>query len=335
MMEYWEKKFKDYFSIKENRVFSYRIWNDMVFGSVSQGEKRKILRDFNLYNNKFFELFDRIVEESEKKGYSAIIYPTIVSFSNAKNFFLNEEKNPTREEIFQFLYLVGTGVFSGGFVVNLLGGNQENWERFINTLKKDEAAILRGDQKTLNIKGLDLNYISSYLNVNVKIPWDKRHIFIFAFINFFVVWWLKEKEGRMIPRPSNISEFMAEKGIDNSATLVLFEFSKSEKNKVYFYPRINQFINKWYSEFLVSGKKEDIFLPQFLFSFLIFDKEFRDLSRNYLDQFLYFLLRGNVNGELLEKLVQLKVKSSIKNRKNNKKVYPVKFVDKFYAKLNK
>jgi hypothetical protein len=86
------------------------------------------------------------------------------------------------------------------------------------------------------------------------------------------------------------------------------------KRAVDLIPRAREFMNRWYSDFIAYETTEitDPPLGRFLSSLYVRGSE---ESENALDKFLFYLLRGEVNGEILEELINLKVEESMKKTK--------------------
>lgn len=330
----WETKFKEFFEKESNKNYAYPIFSSFIFGQIKHGEIREILNDPESYKQNFFQIFE---DFAKKKEYSASIFPTLIAPKEASNFFLEGEKKPEREEIFRFLYLISTGIYHSNMVINLITKEEDKWEDFLSQLKSEASLIILNDNR--QVKGINLNILKEKLGINIPlIPLVRniflfmRNIFLFTLINFFVVWWLEEKNKIQIDSLEEIGKELIKIGISNDAVLVLFEKPRGEKTKVFFYPRLNRFIQKWYLDYLTTMNDENNYLPKFLFSLLDFSDE---RSIDYLDKFLYFLLRGNANGEILDKLLNLKIKRNIDLRKSKKQIYPILKTSKFFEIINK
>lgn len=334
----WETKFKKFFEKESNKNYAYPIFSSFIFGQLrgsSGGKIREILDNPESYLKNFFQLFEDL---AQKKEYTASIFPTIISSKEAINFFLPGEKKPNREEVFQYLYLVSTGIYHRNIIINLITEKENKWESFLSKLKSEESFIIltknenqQSKKPSISVE-INFNTLKKYIGCNIPFIPLERNIFLLTIINFFVVWWLKEKNKIKINSLEEIGKVLTSKiGLSDNAVLIVFEKRRNEKTKVFFYPRLSRFIQKWYSEYLKTGKEEDNYLPKFLFSLVDFDDE---RSINYLDKFLYFLFRGNVNGEILEKLLNLKTKLIINLRKEGKQVFPILEVSKFCRAIN-
>ncbi|MEM3473832.1 MAG: hypothetical protein QW735_04515 [archaeon] len=334
----WETKFKEFFEKESNKNYAYPIFSSFIFGQLrgsSGGKIREILNNPESYKKNFFQIFEDLILKEE---YTSSIFPTLISPKEASNFFLREEKRPNREEVFRYLYLVSTGIYHRNIIINLITEEEDKWENFLSKLKSEEAFIIlkvnenqQSKKPSISVE-TNLNTLKKHLGCNIPFIPLQRNIFLLAIINFFVVGWLKEKAKIEISSLEEIGKVLASKiGISDDAVLVVFEKRGNEKAKVFFYPRLSRFIQKWYSDSLTTGEEKNNYLPRFLFSLVDFDD---DRSIEYLDKFLYFLFRGNVNGEILEKLLNQKIKLIIDSRKESTPVLPILEISKFCRAIN-
>lgn len=324
----WEIKFRKFFEEEKNRIYSYHLFSKCIFGQFKEGEVKDILDDNKKYlSEDFYKLFEYVVKEAEKKkSYSASIFPTLISINLAKNFFFRNEKIPTRDEIFYYLYMISTGVFYNNFVINLITPNENAWLNFLDKLKSEESFILL-DSNDKKAKGIQLSSLVKYLYIGTtRIPRVRRNILVFILINFFVVWWLRENKNIRVNSLEETNEVLVNEGLDERAALIVFEYGK-EKRKFFIYPRINEFIQKWYFKYLKSGDERDLFLPRFLFSLVDFRNE---QSINDLDKFIYFLIRGYVSGELIDRLIRNKINQIRDNKENSRVVSTIKNAKDFF-----
>lgn len=326
-MGYWENKFKEHFSKIENRIFVYSLISNLLFGHFTTGEKRKKLNNVDFYLKNFFPLIEELY--FQKLDYQTSIFPTFISYDRGKNFAFRSEKKPDKEEVYRIIYLMLTGIYipSSNLLISMDSSEESLWESFTKHLKKEENAVVIKDPKNDLPAGINYRFIYEYLKFK-GFPLGYPHIFTFAFLNFFVVWWLKEKEKIKISDPFTIGKELTKKGLSDDVNLIVFYFSKEAGNKVYFFSKLNSFIIKWYGDYLLSSEDKDLILPNFLSNFLIFDKKYKDLSFHTMEKFVYYLLQGYVNGELLDKLIRLKVDHSLKTSRK-----PLFLTDKFYEKL--
>lgn len=324
----WEQKFKKFFDKDSNKQYAYPIFSSFIFGQINNGKIRKILSDPQSYKQRFFEIFEELIN---KKEYSASIFPTLIAPREALNFFLREEKKPDREEVFRFLYLISTGIYHSNIIINLITKEENKWNDFLSQLKSETSLIILNENQQL--EGININILKEKLGIKIpRIPLN-RNIFLFSLINFFV-WWFKQNSQTQIDISEEIAKAMekigielAKIGITEDAVLVLFEKPRGEKRKVFFCPRLSKFIQKWYLEYLTTMDDKNNYLPQFLFSLVDFDDE---RSIDYLDKFLYFLFHGHVNGEILDKLLNLKIKKVVDLKKERKQFYPILQAVKFF-----
>lgn len=323
IMGEWEAKFREFFKNDTEKRYARDIVKKL-FGQFTTGELAEKMKKMyeDSYEKNFFSIFDTFAENIEnKKEYSASIFPTLISPDKGANFFLKNEKKPDREELFYFFYLLATGIFCDKYIINL-DTNSDAWYSFLQKLKREESFIFSKNKEGVKYnQGIRTDILSSYLSPSIKyIPRPiTSNMFVFMMINFYVIWWLQENYDLKIKDEFALPEYLEDIGIDDTATLYIFEYASKdrnarEKNKIYIYPKINKFINQWYAKYLSSHNEDDLFLPKFLSSFLINDDQFKDKLLKYLDKFLYYLLRGHVNGKLLDQLVNLKIDLYLKNK---------------------
>ena len=79
------------------------------------------IRKNGSFIDKIETVIEYLVEESamRKKRYTASILPTIITPEQAPNFWFKNEKEPTGNEIYKFLFLLLTGLYQGNYVINL------------------------------------------------------------------------------------------------------------------------------------------------------------------------------------------------------------------------
>jgi hypothetical protein len=263
--------------------------------------KQKVIRDPNKIWNGIELLKDEILRNEE---FTASVVPTIVSSDRARSFLFEGEKKPTEEGIYRWLHMLLSGLYSGAHVLNLInldeGARREFRECLIN------AQVMFADQR-----GIDARKLMKICHG--AMPWNE-HALAFLFLNYFL-YWLREQT------KANLSEeeykkFLDDIGLPRSlledykitdeTTLVLFIIPPRGKREMHYFPRLRSFIQRWYSDFFSDPKLRYPPLGMFTSSLYIRDKEYRDLSEHLLNKFIYYLLQGRINGELLEKLIVLK-----------------------------
>ncbi|RLG16573.1 hypothetical protein DRN69_00490 [Candidatus Pacearchaeota archaeon] len=264
---------------------------------------------------KIEEICEFIVEKALKEGYSALIVPFIVSKEQAPNFYITEEK-PREEELWWWLYHLLTGIHYRDFAVNLANIPKEINEEFRKYLINENFLIFEAEKS-----GLNINEMLSRLEVPKGIPL-KEFILGFIFVSYFAKFWRnwKEKEniagtmGKEIPR------------ITDEASLVIFVLPR-QKKRIYVLPKLRKIISYWYSDF---SEKDIPQISKFIFSFYIADKNYKKESAGLLNKFLYSFLQEYINGELLEKSIELKTSYELKKKG---RIYGISNAKQFFSKL--
>lgn len=311
-MGYWEEKFRNYFQSRANKLYARSILMTLFGHYTTDKEVKDKFSDIESYLNSFFDFIEYLY--FRKRLYQTGLFPTLVTVEKGVNFYLKGEKELDREEAFQMIYLLLTGVFisKNKVIVNLLSSNEEGWRRFVDLLRREEAAVVKDDQNG-GITGIDYNFIYKFLGVK-EFPIDYPNIFVFSFINFFVRWWFKEKNRVKVSDIFELSKEIENKGLDDSTVLVYIQVPKKAGRRVYFFSKVNRFLTQWYGKYLLSGDEKDIFLPRFLSNFVIYDKKYKDKILTSLDKFIYYLLNGKINGELLDKLINFKLSFELSSK---------------------
>jgi hypothetical protein len=110
-------------------------------------------------------------------------------------------------------------------------------------------------------------------------------------------------------------------GVDDSISLVFFNIPK-QKKEMHIFPRLKDFIVKWYYDYLTGA--EDVDLLFFLSSLYVTDKDYQKISDAVMNKFIYYLLRGYINGELLTDIISIKIRYELKDKKRG--IYPIQRV---------
>jgi hypothetical protein len=253
------------------------------------------------------EICDAIVEKALKEGYNALAIPSLVSVNLAPNFYIFKEE-PKEEEIWWWLYHILTGVFFGDNVLNLVNIPEETREGFREYLINENLLITGHSSNIRSIQKIfHIPMGSSELN-------EYEFISGFLFLSTFVKFWMGQKRKEVTARDFEI-EF--NKKVTEDTTLLIFSLSR-EKKKVYFFPKLNSLISKWFSDVLSSNEKEVQITPlisSFLFSFYIRDTKYKKITGSLLNKFLYYFLSGHIKGDILSALVTVKATYELGKKK--------------------
>lgn len=254
--------------------------------------------------------------------FSASIIPTIISARRARNFLFSNERKPTESEIYYWLYLTLSGLYSGPIIVNLTNVGEKAKDDFVKDIRSQE--IIVKSNKAINWKKL--------VKICGPMPF-REYTFAFVFLNYFVYWYrekLKEKLKRE-EYQKKLSEMgvtqvvMSDLGVADEACLYVCVVRG--KRTMDFIPKVKEFISRWYSNFFSNPDLEYPPLGRFLSSLYVIGSE---ESAEIMNKFLYYLLRGEINGELLEKLTILKADNILKNEKR----WGIFEASNFFSKLD-
>jgi len=273
------------------------LTNQYTTGELAE-IRRKISEDTSKIREGIEFLKNKILKDRE---FSASIVPTIVSSDRARNFLFANEKEPTEEEIYYWLYMILSGLYSGTYVLNLINVDEKAKDNFRSILISNR--VMFSDKR-----GVDRKMLAKVCRGPIP---SGEHVFAFAFLNYFMYWQKKQMKTEFRKREwgDMLDEFGLPRSlvenwrITDETTLVIFDLPR-EKRKMYYIPRMKDFIQKWYSNFFLDPKME--YPPLGMFVSSLYTREYRDISSSLLNKFLYYLLQGSVNGELLEKLTSLK-----------------------------
>lgn len=322
----------NYLSDKGNCRYSMPIIRNLTQQHLHDPEIQALKTD----SDNALHICKLLVDRSlASKRYDASLVPTIISPQMAKNFYLKGEKTPSEDELYEFLYSILTGVYKGQYVVNLTNAPQKIMTDFRDSII-NENKIIFDSKKDREALGIRLNTFSSlFLYPRFKPPITEL-TFPFLVLSYFLCW-LKERSRSRPELLAHLKEvglegiIETELGIRDDTTLVIYVLSR-DKKKCYLISRLKGFILKWYKNYL-DGLEEFPYIVNTLFSMYITDKNYRDLSSDLLDKFLYYFMEGYVNGELLDKMTILKLEYELK--KKNEKIYSISYAKEFFEKLSK
>jgi len=264
---------------------------------------------------KIEEICKFIVEKALKEGYSALVVPFIISKEQAPNFYITEEK-PREDELWWWLYHLLTGIHHRDFVLNLTNVPKEINEEFRRYLINKNFLIFEGERS-----GLNINEMLSRLEVPRGIPL-KEFILGFVFLLYFAKFWRDWKEKEKVAE--SVKKKIPE--ITDEASLLIFILLR-QKKKVYVIPKLRKIMLDWYNDFSERGIPQ---ISKFIFSFYAADKDYKEESASLLNRFLYYFLQDYVNGELLAKLIELKMNYELKKRG---RFYGIANAKQFLSKL--
>lgn len=290
-----------YLSDRLNRKYSAEILRRLLqqrfrkgMYVIGKGSQAKRFSQMDLYT-KSFEVCNSLVAHVKSKGYDASVVPTMISNELAPNFRI-QETLPNEGEIWRFLYLLVTGLHYRDFVVNLDKVPPELTKAFRQALIKNEYLVFQQDFTGLNV---------SKMFSDLKVPKMPSEEFIFSFLvlTYFIKFWKERKQYEELLEYLPSSYRMVDyPPLSDEATLVVFSLPR-EKKKMFMFSRLQSLIARWF----IDDSNDVPSIAKFVFSLYIPDKKYRDKSVGLLNKFLYYLLRNEVNGDLLDKLIVDKI----------------------------
>lgn len=328
-MSSYKERLESFLSEKSNREYAFPIVQGLTV-QYTTGKIARLKREKG--SEGILEVINEVIKDAlEERRYTASIFPTIISPEKARNFYIGKEGGPTEEEIHKFLYLLVSGLHYGGeFVINLDNVADEARKDFRDGLINEKMLIL---PSVKGRGGIDIARLLSGISaIRKSFPRLSEFIFAFLLISYFSSWIreeIKRKGWSEVLAKMGLESTLGLLGIRDDVTLIVFRLSKGEKKKVYYIPKLKDVLVKWFSDY-IGGREGKLAVVDFIFSLYVADEKYRDISSETLNKFLYYFLNGYVNGELLSKLIQLKIKCELEREG---RVYGVLNAKEFFSKL--
>lgn len=288
--------------------------------------------------DRLLEIFTFLAEKSIKnRTYDSSIIPTTISQIQAPNFYFSNECL-NEEEIFRILYLIFSGIYYEDYVVNIDNVEESIRQSFREYLINEKLLIF--DKKDSKTKvGIDTRKLLTEIGVKTSVKFvkgSKEFIFSFLILSAFVEWIRRKtieiEKKQKIMKFLDLPYLLKELKISDDIQLVIFVLSK-EKKKIYFIPKVKNIIIKWYGNYL-TGEEDHISIAKFIFSNYISHKDYNKTSLSLLNKFLYYFLSGHVNGELLNKLINLKISYELRSKNNRVFGFPYRSAKNFFRYLS-
>lgn len=277
---------------------------------------------------KYKKIIEHIVYDCcyKEKRYTASLIPPMISIDKARNFYIGSSMFPSKDEAYKWLYLLITGLIYQDKIVNLDNISYDLQEDFRRFLIDENFLILRKEKQ----KRIGIN-LSRFREIFEKItlPSNKEFVFGLQILSMFAHW-IKSKAPKRIKIISEmgLQDLFRDLTLNEETALVIFVVPRTKKS-MYFFPRINTVILKWFGKYITHEEKIPAIL-EVLSSLYIHDKKYRDRCGDLINKFTYYLLNGYVNGELLSNLINIKTSYSLKEKQ---RVYGVKSIDEVYKLL--
>ena len=234
------------------------------------------------------------------KEFSAAIIPTIVSSGRARSFLFSNEKEPSEDEIYLWLYWTLSSLYSGNNLMNLVNVDEQGKRIFKEELMSHEILIA-------NSRGIDLKRLYKECPVPISAG---EHTFAFSILNYFLFWCKKRLMEEKIEKakiPDFLELYISRWKISDDAGLMVFYVPARKKSRLHFFPGLRSLIRNWYADYLREPDVKPPYLGRFMASLYISDRDQRIKSAALVNKLAYSLLRGEVAGDILEKNVLLKV----------------------------
>lgn len=300
------KKLNEYLRKEVHRISASAIF-DRLTRQCTAGKIKEIKKKIRGGELEYLQQGIEYIKNSilGKREFIAYLVPTVVSYEKARSFLFSSEKEPTEEDVYNWLYLLLTGMYGISqrnlFVVNLLNVREEMKSKFFKGLVHDGIFIPKKG-------GMDLKRLSAICQG--PMPFIGEHTFAFLYLNYFINFCkerIQEESEKYDLQKWGLAGLLDDLGVTNETTLLSIEIpSRGEKSKMYFVPKVAEFATRWYSEFFSNPDIKYPQLGRFISSLYVIHPQYREFSAGLLNKFLYYLPHGRVNGELLEKLIRFK-----------------------------
>ena len=322
----YESLLNDFLRDEQNRRYSANIIDKLTFqhklGLINQ------IRRERGFAERIQEVIEFLVNDAiNKKRYTASILPTIVSPNQAPNFWFRDEKEPTREEVYRLLYMLLTGLYHGNCVVNLDNVDASILNEFRNSLVK--KSIIREYEAFI---GIDVKKMFQELDIR-RFPLTEFGFSLLILSHFAS--WLRDRASKIYPdhmqkiKEMGLPNVLSEMGVEETITLVTCNILR-QKKEMYITPRLKDFVVKWYEDFMAEKQSSPCILS-FLSSLYVNHKDYREMSEKLMNKFIYYLLRGYVNGELLVDMINFKTRFELKEKARCP--FPLYKANEFLAKI--
>ncbi len=263
---------------------------------------------------------DYVINDAiNNKRYITSIFPTIVSINKARNFYIGTDDAPSTYEIYRYLYLLLDSVVisAGGqrFYVNIDNLDRNIWKKVKEFMISDEILVFDNfpRKSMVDFKSLRGKYQLPTTPFTVAVV-------IMSYI---------ARKFHALSRANNSmwGKYLQNIGITDETMLFLVVW-KGEKKEAYFIPRLYTIFVRWF----LDENSIDKFLSFLSSLFTIGENsKYRDKSSHLMDKFLYYLIHGYVNGELLVKLIELKITNEFSKKEGP--IYGFRSADYFFDRL--
>ncbi|MDW8275660.1 MAG: hypothetical protein RMJ59_04680 [Candidatus Nitrosocaldus sp.] len=232
--------------------------------------------------------------------YSTFTVPAMITRSSASNFYLYGEKNaPNEQEGWKTVYMLFSAVPINNILMNLDSVKEEGRKAWRQQLvSEDPKQFYIGIRNSLDIKSKN---------------WGTFFTSLVA-LSYFVYKTKNETNDRL--SLAEWSKILSERyGFNDDTTLIIYKLGK-EKKEVHYFSKITMIIQRWFNDY-IEGREDKISLLRFLDSLTTTysNKINQDIVMELREKLAYYLLKYNIiNGELLTKLIVMRVNDSLDTR---------------------
>jgi len=324
----WKEMTKDY--VMNAPIESLRsILGTMNARNLFEGPRAGFKESIDKGNREAFYAF--LEELAGEENYSTFLFPAIQQRESAPNFYVPGENDIASEnEKWKSIYLIFSAVRVGNTLLNLDNVDDNARKHWRQKLHSENPAQFYSEVRTefrLASRGFGPFFTS-----------------LLAYGYFIAKVRDEEVKSRKISGPYGLSEIILDLnrdyGFNRNSTLIIISGGPREKKKMYYFSSLVPLLSRWFEGF-IEGRERTPAILSFVDAISATEgKATHDLAVDLREKLSYYLFRYNrVNGEVLGKLVELKVDTTLSSRgkriKQGKaaKVYGLASAKEFFSYL--
>ncbi len=293
-INYWEE-INRWLSLRRKYTYTLEIAAHNISGinfMSTRGPAKRLdddLKEGRDYFDSLIEVLDHMKRSDE---YKASVVPTMVSWNKGRGLWIKNVE-PSSIEKGYFAYMVTTGL---GYrphreaivIVNFIGdmdleSKAKLWQYIFR--REDIGSPLRPNWKVISSGSFDYD-----IPLNVE---GKPLSYVFA--TAILIQYAKFLGQTQALDP------------DADLSMVVLTVGRSIPNELQVFTRINRLVGHWFDDVINNKGRGSSGFGRFVGSLYISDMKYRDKSVSMLNKFLHSFLNGQVSGELLDKLINLRV----------------------------
>jgi hypothetical protein len=257
-----------------------------------------------------------LADRTDDEGYSTLLFPAMISKDRAPNFRLPGEKAaPEREEAWKALYLLTSSVQIRDTLLNLDNVDESGRTHWRTILMPESGAAF-------------------YTRIMTDLRLRTGEIGPFYLSLLAIAYWVYDTKSKL-PEEYGLKNYIAEArkkyGFNDATTLVTYNMGMRTEKEVHYFSKLNSFIIKWFGDY-IRARENNMSLITFLDSLTRSSSKSTNLKllSKTREKLAYHLLKSHrINGELLDKLTQLR----IQDMQASKRVLGVFDAQSFFSKL--